>query len=155
MGEPILVTDEIHRQLAVDLFNGTWNLIEKADRSADENRTMVNSAHASLYHWRQVGAPINVQRGEWLIARVYTLLGSCEAARDHADECLRLTEEHNFGGFDLAFAHEAVARAAACSGDSTSREAHYLAAEEAGSLIEDAEDREYFFSDLRSGPWFD
>jgi len=55
MSEPVVITAEIHKQLAVDLFNQTWNLIDKDERTEEETRTLVNSAHASLYHWRRVG----------------------------------------------------------------------------------------------------
>ena len=154
MSEPIVITEEIHKQLAVDLFNQTWDLIDKDQRTDEECRTLVNSAHASLYHWRRAGTPLQVQRGEWLISRVYTLLGAGEAAKDHAGECLRLTREHGIEGFDLAFAHEAIARAAACNRDELAFQKHFALAEEAGQGISDPEDKEYFFKDLNSGSWF-
>lgn len=154
MSEPIVITEEIHKQLAVDLFNQTWDLIEKDQRTEEETRTLVNSAHASLYHWRRVGTPLQVQRGEWLIARVYVLQGARGAAKDHAGECLRLTREHGIEDFDRAFAHEAVARAAACNQDELAFQKHLALAEEAGQSIADPEDEEYFFKDLNSGPWF-
>ncbi len=93
MSEPIVITEEIHKRIAVDLLNQTWDLIDKDQRTDEETRTLVNSAHASLYHRRRVGTPLVVQRGEWLIARVYTLLGAREAAKDHAGECLRLPRQ--------------------------------------------------------------
>lgn len=31
------ISDEIHKQLAIELFNFTWNLIEKPDRNEAEN----------------------------------------------------------------------------------------------------------------------
>jgi hypothetical protein len=155
LDKPITITDQIHRQLATDLYNQTWDLIDQDGRGPEETRTMVNSAHASLYHWRRIGEPVNLQRGEWLISRVYALVGSCEAALDHAAECLRLTTDHQMTGFDPAFAHEAVARAVACAGDAETSGKHRRLAEEAGNKIEDREDREYFLKDLASGPWFD
>src|SRR4051812_28011006 len=39
------------RQLGVDLFNHTWTLLEKENRTPDEDDEMVHAAHASAYHW--------------------------------------------------------------------------------------------------------
>ena len=36
--------------LAVDLFNYTWTLIEKPDRTAEDD-AMIHAAHASRHHW--------------------------------------------------------------------------------------------------------
>src|SRR6478736_3842806 len=65
------------RQLAVDLFNHTWELLDKADRTAADNDEMIHSAHASRFHWGEVPdhEPGNVARGEWLCSRVYAVLG--------------------------------------------------------------------------------
>src|SRR5277367_7090451 len=54
-----------HRQLGVDLFNGTWTMMEQPDRTPDEDALMIHMAHASAYHWLQVGAPENVARSHW------------------------------------------------------------------------------------------
>ena len=43
-----------HRLIAVRLFNETWDLIEKKDRTGDDDSQMLEKAYASLYHWRQV-----------------------------------------------------------------------------------------------------
>jgi hypothetical protein len=51
------------RQLAVDLYNGLWPLLEKRVRTSDEDAQLVHQAHASLYHWSQVGEQVNLARG--------------------------------------------------------------------------------------------
>lgn len=63
---------DIHQQLAADLFNQSWDLLMKQDRSPEEENTLINQAHASLWHWRQIGKPINILRGEWMICHVYS-----------------------------------------------------------------------------------
>ena len=68
-----------HRRLGVDLFNFTWTLIEKADRTPAETDEMIHAAHASRYHWSKAGTNANLGRGEWQIARVYSVLGSRRA----------------------------------------------------------------------------
>ena len=42
-----------HRHFAAHCFNSAWDLIEKADRSAEDDRLMVLLNQASIYHWLQ------------------------------------------------------------------------------------------------------
>jgi DNA-binding transcriptional MerR regulator len=51
---PVDVADR--RQLAVDLFNHVWTLLERSDRSPLEDDEMLHAAHASRYHWGEVGS---------------------------------------------------------------------------------------------------
>ena len=68
------------RQLAVDLFNHVWTLLEKTDRTPMQDDEMLHAAHASRYHWGEVGEPVNFARGEWQCSRVYAVLGRAEPA---------------------------------------------------------------------------
>ena len=45
--------------------NQTWGLLDKEDRSEQDNIRMINFAKASLYHWRQSDkyGIVNEQRG--------------------------------------------------------------------------------------------
>ena len=45
------ITPTLHRQLGVDLFNATWKLLDKPERTPGEVDTMIHTAHASAYHW--------------------------------------------------------------------------------------------------------
>jgi len=54
-----------HRQLAVDLFNHTWELLDKSERTQAEADEMIHAAHASRYHWGLAGTAVNLARGEW------------------------------------------------------------------------------------------
>ena len=105
----------VERQLAVDLFNATWQLLDTPDRSPDDDLRMLHMAHASRHHWAQVGEPVNLARGEWQVSRVYAVLGRAEPARFHGERCLEICEEYGIADFDLAYAYEALARAAAVS----------------------------------------
>jgi hypothetical protein len=53
----------------------------------------------------------------WLISQVYAVLGRAGPAQHDARPVLDLCQEHGIGGFDLAFAYEALARAHAAAGD--------------------------------------
>ncbi|WMM24769.1 hypothetical protein RBU61_17870 [Tissierella sp. MB52-C2] len=41
---------------------------------------MIHTAHASRFHWDEVGTPIEFARSEWQTSRVYSLLGMFESA---------------------------------------------------------------------------
>ncbi|MBW8010425.1 MAG: hypothetical protein FVQ83_04170 [Chloroflexi bacterium] len=146
---------EAHKMFARTLNGKTWELLEKADRSKQENELMVHTAHASNYHWLQVGTGVNHQRGEWLIARVYLVLEMTDAALRHANRCLELTEEHAdlMEDFDLAFAYEGIARANAAASNKEKAQKYILLAQQAGEAIGDQEDKEFFFKDFDSGDW--
>jgi hypothetical protein len=75
---------------------------------------MLHMAHASRYHWEQVGTPANLARGEWLCSRVYAVLGRPEPALHHARRVVQICERNGIGDWDLAFSHEAVARRGHC-----------------------------------------
>ena len=95
---------DLHRKFAINCFNGTWDLIEKTDRTPEDDANMIHMAHASRYHWAEVGMPINLARGDWQISRVYAALSQGDNALVYAKNCLRLCIDHDLGDFDLAFA---------------------------------------------------
>jgi hypothetical protein len=140
------------KRLAAALFNRVWELLDKPDRSPAEADAMLHAAHASRYHWGEVGAPVNLVRGEWQVSRVYSALKRPEPARHHAERCLALCREHGIGGFDLAYAHEAVARAASLSGDRTARDLSLSEAARLAAAVESSEDRALLQSDLATVP---
>lgn len=141
---------DLHRKFAVDCFNSTWDLIEKTDRSPEDDAKMIHTAHASRYHWGQIGTPLNFARGDWQISRVYAVLGQGENALNYAKSCLHLCIDHDIGDFDLAFAYEAAARAFAVLGDSDMTEKHLTLAKKAGEAIAKEEDKKYLFSELET-----
>jgi hypothetical protein len=146
---------EAHRHFAIQ-FNGmTWDLLDKADRTSEEDERMLYSAFASCRHWLEAGTGMHHQRGEWMIARVYSVLGLGEAAVRHANRCLDLTGQHagEMADFDWAFAYEAVARANAVIGNRDKALEYIALAEEAGQAIVDQESKEIFFGGFNGGDW--
>ena len=73
-------------------------------------------------------------------------------AQHHAQRCLAVVEAAGLGDFDLAYAHEALARAAAADGRLDDAERHRAVA--AAVPIADDEDRKIFIDDLAASPWF-
>ena len=146
--------EEAHKAFAPGIYNRVWDLLEKEDRSSEDNETMINAAHASLYHWRSIGQPINLQRGQWMVANVYITLGMKESALHHSKICLDLTEEHKFDDFDLSFAYDGFARAQALNGNLEECAKYYELAKSAIELIKKEGDKNYSREVLKKGPWF-
>jgi len=140
------------RKLAVDLFNFVWTLLEKPDRTREEDDTMLHAAHASRFHWGEVGAPVNLARGEWQVSRVYATLGRAEPALHHARRCLELCEASEVEEWDLPYAYEAIARAEGVAGKRTEAERYERLAREAAERVTDADDREHLLGDLATLP---
>jgi len=146
---------QAQEKLAKMYFNSVWDLLEKTDRTPEDDEAMIHAAHASCYLWMQVGTPVNHQRGEWQVARVYTILGHYAAALRHANCCLELTDKHPelMQDFDIAFAYECVARANAIAGNRQVATKYIELAEQAGQDIKDPDDRKVFFDNFNSGLW--
>ena len=146
------LTDE--RRLAAALFNATWTLIEKEDRSTAEDDQMLHMAHASRHHWGRVEGvtPAHLGRGEWQCSRVYAVLGRAEPCLHHANRYLDLCNEHGIADWDIAFAYEALARGYAVAGDANQARAYTEKALAAAEDIVEDDDRELVLSDLESIP---
>ena len=143
---------EWHRQQAVALFNRVWRLLEKKRRTRAEDDQMIHMAHASRYHWSIVGKPVNFAIGEWQVSHVYAVLERPEPALYHGRRCLALCRENRIRGFPLAFAYEALARAAAIAGQPRDRERFLRQARAEGGRVQDEEDRKILFADLATIP---
>jgi hypothetical protein len=152
--EKLLTEREFHKKTAVDLFNLVWALLDKKERTKSEDDRMVHAAHGSRYHWGEIGSPLEFERGEWQISRVYSTLKRHESALYHAERCLAICEENKIGDFDIAFAYEAMARAHAVAGSEADSQKFLELAKGAGEKIEKNEDREYFFGELKSIPGY-
>jgi hypothetical protein len=141
---------ELHKKFATDLFNLTWNLLDKKGRTQDEDDKMIHAAHASRFHWGEIGTPLEFERGEWQISRVYSVLKRSEPALYHANRCLEICKKNNIGDFDVAFAYEALARAYAVAGQKAQCKENMELALKAGQQIKKEDDRNYFLSELKT-----
>jgi hypothetical protein len=141
---------ERHKKFAVDCFNLVWTLMEKRDRTKEEEDKMIHAAHASRFHWGEIGAPANLERGEWLISRMYTVVNRPQSALYHAKRCLEICKENKFGDWDIAFAYEAMARAPAAAGQKAECKKYIELASKAGEQVKEKGDRDYLFSELET-----
>jgi hypothetical protein len=147
---------EWHRKFGMETNHLVWDLLAKQGRTTQEDEKMIHAAHTSHFHWGEVGTPINLTRGNWLISHVYAVLNQPQPALYYATRCLEVCQEHNIGDFDIAYAYEAMARAFAASGQKANCEKYLALAREAGENIQniEPEDKDIFFGDFEAGPWF-
>ncbi|MBN4063023.1 hypothetical protein JYU21_02410 [Alkaliphilus sp. AH-315-G20] len=147
------MTDEqrkMHKKLAVDCFNSTWDLIDIKERTKKEDYIMIKTALDSLYHWMQIGEPLNFARGEWQVSRVYSLAGDGKSALAHGENSLKYCLENGIGGFDLSFAYESIARAYSLLGDEENEAEYIELAKESAELIGDNDNKNYLISELNT-----
>ena len=145
---PVTAGDE--KRLAAELFNGVWALMETEDRTPAQDDRMLHMAHASRFHWEQVGHPGQPgARGVALLPRLRRPPPSGAVPAPCPSRAGDL-QEHGIADWDLAFAHEALARAHAVAGDPAA--AREEAREARAVAIADDEDRKLLLDDLRSLP---
>jgi len=138
----------VEQRLAARLFNRVWELLDRTERTTEDDDEMVHAAHASRHHWGQVGEPVHWARGEWQCSRVYATVGRAEPALHHGRRCLEIAEQFELSPFDVGCAHEAIARAARLAGSSEHAQTHAALAAEAAESITDPEERQVLLADL-------
>ena len=146
--------EKLHHFMGIEMNIQTWNLLGKENRDEQDNAHMINFAKISLYHWRKSSRfeRINEQRGQWLISRVFAVLSKGNEALSYAQETLRLTEEHGFKDFDLAYAYESMARAHAVSGNKEKYKEFWKKARELVILLQEKKIRNILTKILRLNP---
>jgi len=144
--------EEIHKYFASNLFNSTWDLIDKPERTEDEEFNMIHSAHASLYHWTQAGGPEQIYVGEWQVSRVYSVLKMFDSGFKHGLRSLKICQDNKFTGFNLAYAYEAIARAYSIIPDNDKVKEFINKAKEESSNIKEADSKKMLLDDLENIP---
>lgn len=137
-----------HLELARTTFNKTWELLDREDRTEEDDREMAAMALASRYHWRQVGEAKNHSISDWQVSRVFAALGDAQMALSFGKAALEVAVESGLTPFYVGFGHEAVARAAALVGDIATRDDHLAKARVQAEAVEDAEERKMLTDDL-------
>jgi len=150
MANKELTQQEWHKKQAIKAFNSTWDLIEKVDRSSEDTLKMIHMAHASRYHWGEIGTDLEFARGEWQISRVYSFVNCPERALFHAMASLDYCLKSNIGDFDLAFAYEAIARSYYLLNQISEYEEYYNLALVASENISKVNNKTYFINELNS-----
>lgn len=143
---------QTQRSLASALFNRVWKLLERTDRTSDDDQELVNAAHASRYHWTGIGGAKEKAIGDWQISRVYSVLGRGEPAVHHARLCLSSATQVEGEEWLLASAYEGLARAYAVAGDTHAAAEWKAKAVARLTEVDDADDREIVQNDIDTLP---
>jgi hypothetical protein len=148
--KPGFDADRAHKFFAAHCFNAAWQLIDKSDRTADDNEQMIRLAQASLWHWTQRPdcTDKNLSIGYWQSSRVYALVGEAENARKYAQLCLDKTPRDE--PFYLGYAYEALARAAAMAGERDQVKQYLAEARQNAARVTDEEERQVLSGDLKT-----
>lgn len=148
--EPPFDLAAAHRYFSAECFNTAWDLMEKSDRTAEEDLLMVALSQASIYHWSQRPdcTQENLSIGFWQASRIQALLGNASEARRHAETCLRFS--HQLAPFYVGYAYEALARAERLAGEQARYEDYLAVARDWAAKVTDEEDRSLLMQDLDS-----
>lgn len=145
---PADIDAAVHRKLAAGLFNEVWSLLEKPNRTSEEDDRMIHAAHASRFHWQDIGSPREWSIGEWQISRVYAVLKRAEPAIHHGQRALSWARDHSVGPFFIAYGYEALARAYAVAGDTDLVKKYIAEARKTAASIPDPADQKHLEDDL-------
>ncbi len=150
--EKHILINNIHRYFGVEFNNTAFNYFDRKNKSQEEIDDMIGYAHSSLHHWKLYsgGTVVNVQRGEYMVAKAYSLAGIKTESLSHAKRCLELTEKYpaEMKDFDFAFANEVMAMAQKLNGNYDEFLKHRAMAENFGNEIKDEEDRIFYFEEF-------
>jgi hypothetical protein len=129
-----------HKRFAMQCNNRAWELSTRL-RTPAEDREMLDAAHASAWHWAQVGTELNRMRATMLLAEVHALLGIGPSAIALATEMRDYFQGRQSADWELALMHAIDAHAAHAAGQSAVHREAYRHAVAALAAIADEEDR--------------
>jgi hypothetical protein len=137
-----------HKYFAAHCFNQVWSLIDLPQRTAEQNQQMELLALSSLWHWtqREDRTAQTLSVGYWQVSRVYALLHQGENAWRYANQALQYGAECS--PFYVAYAHEAMARAAAVLGEVARVEQHLAEARRLLEQVNNLEERTLLEQDI-------
>ena len=144
-GEP--ESPDWHRRQGVEANNAAYPLLTEPS-SPERDEELLRTAYAAAYHWQRAAnqLPANQARADYVIAKALVATGQAERALVSARRMLAQCEEHGLGDFDLAYAHEVMARAHGALGEPEESARHAQLA--LGVPIADQEDRAIVEADL-------
>jgi hypothetical protein len=150
---------DMHRWFGVEFNNEVWDLLDAgigaASPEADRDLVLYG-AYASARHWAECGGPAQQARAEHLVARAELAVGHPGVALGHARRCLDMVQAHPdaVSDWDTPFAHEALARALAATGEPEQARRHRELAVRLTAQVVEPLDREVLAAALERGPWF-
>ena len=140
----------VHKHFSAQCFNMAWDLIEKQDRTAEEDEQMIRLNQASLWHWtqREDCKKTNMSVGYWQASRIFALVGQPDAARKYGQLSLENSNEKE--PFYMGYAYEALARAESAAGNREKSEEYLKQARKLAEGVADADSKKMLLDDLKS-----
>lgn len=137
-----------HRYFSAQCFNKAWELIDKMDRTPEDDRLMVALNQASIYHWLQRDDCTNqrLSVGYWQACRIQVLLKNAAEALRLGEVCLAYSGE--LKPFYVGYTHEALARAHHLAGNAKEAARHLKSAQKLAGVLADKGEREMLLADL-------
>jgi len=138
----------VHKYFSAHCFNAAWDLIEKTNRTAEEDEEMIRLCQTSIYHWtqREDCTDQSLSIGFWQASRAHSLLNSASEAEKYGQLCLDKSKD--LDKFFLGYAYEALARAAMVTGDAGSMNDYLEKARECVGQVEDESSKKMLVDDL-------
>ncbi len=154
MREPDFDITVAHRWFAAHCFNSAWDLIDKANRTPEEDERMLRLSLASTYHWTQRADCTNTSMsiGYWQTSRIYVLLKQPENARRYGHLCLAVSQNADVEPFYRAFAFEALARTEALAGNRELAAQYVAEGRRFAAEVVDADEQKAALADLATVP---
>ncbi len=145
LAEPV---DSWHRAQGIEANNSIWDLLAHTGRTVDDDEELLRRAYAAAYHWDRAAGrtPENAARAAYMIAKVQLAVGQPALSLAAADRCMAVCVASGIADFDLAYAHEARARALHAQGRSDEAQAAWRSAHE--TPVANEEDRKIVDDDL-------
>ena len=139
-----------HQFFAAYCFNTAWDLMEKPNRTAQEDEQMLRLSLASHWHWTQRNdyTAKTQSIAHWQTARIYALLGQADNAHRYAKMCLQASQNQDVAPIYLAYAYEALARAEAVAGNKKQMTLYLDEARQIASPITESDSKQQLLDDL-------
>jgi len=142
--------DMAHRYFSTTCFNLAWDLMDKPERTPEEDEEMLCRGMASFWHWKQRPdqTVTNLSVGYWQLSRIYALLGQAVISRQYGLRCLEVSQGEEVPPFFLGYACEALARAEAVAGNKEKMEEYLRLAHEMADKVKDSKAKKQLLEDL-------
>jgi uncharacterized protein YndB with AHSA1/START domain len=136
-----------HRRQGVEANNAVHGLLEQAP-GPERDEALLRHAYTAAYHWERATGrgPANDARAAYQVSRALSATDQPARGLVTADRCLAICVDNGLADFDLAYAHEARARALHGLGRDDEAAAAWAAAR--AVEVVDPEDREIVEADL-------
>ncbi|MGD8456354.1 MAG: hypothetical protein PVF83_08225 [Anaerolineales bacterium] len=142
--------DAAYKHFSAACFNEAWELLDKPDRTTEEDEQMLRLSMASHWHWtqREDCANTNISVSYWQTSRVFAVLGQAENAKRYAEMCLAVSQGDDIPPFYLGYAYEALARAELVAGNRKQMTQHLKEVQKAAEKVTDSEEKKWLLDDL-------